>query len=54
MIGPLTSHSNPAVPDAPLVSRALTVTVRDPDVVGVPEIKPETLIDSPGGSTLAT
>ncbi len=43
-----------AVPVAPVVSVAVTVTLEDPAVVGVPEIVPvEELIDRPVGSPLA-
>src|SRR5260221_8978974 len=43
-----------AVPDAPVVSVAVTVTVDVPAVVGVPEISPvEELMDSPAGSPAA-
>ena len=42
-----------AEPCAPVVSVAVTVTLEVPAVVGVPEIRPEELIDRPAGSPLA-
>ena len=43
-----------ADPDAPVLSRADTVTVEVPAVVGVPLIRPVAeLIDSPAGSPVA-
>ncbi len=45
-----TAHVKLAVPLAPVVSVAVTVTLLDPAVVGVPEISPvEELIDRPAG-----
>src|SRR3954463_16790789 len=44
---------NDAPPDAPVVSRAATNTLKDPEAVGVPEIRPEGLIDKPVGSPVA-
>src|SRR3984957_14285900 len=49
-----TVQLNEAVPLAPVVSVAVTVTDEVPAVVGVPEISPvEELIDSPAGRPLA-
>ena len=43
-----------AVPEAPVVSVAVTVTAELPDAVGVPEITPvEVLIDRPAGRPVA-
>ena len=42
-----------AVPFAPVVSVAVTVTDEVPDAVGVPEIRPDELIDSPAGRPVA-
>src|SRR6185437_33891 len=44
---------NETDPDAPVESVAVTVTLEDPDAVGVPEIKPEAEIDRPAGNPLA-
>jgi hypothetical protein len=44
---------NDTDPAAPVASRAVIVTLKDPDAVGVPEIRPEELIDSPEGSPVA-
>src|SRR5690348_4146233 len=44
---------NDADPDAPVESVAVAVTVEVPAVVGVPVIRPEELIDSPGGRPVA-
>src|SRR3984885_6153683 len=50
----LTVQVNVAVPFAPVVSVAVTVTDDVPAVVGVPEISPvEELIDSPAGRPVA-
>ena len=50
----LTVQLNEAVPLAPVVSLAVTVTDDVPAVVGVPEISPvEELIDSPAGRPVA-
>ena len=49
-----TVQVNVADPDAPVPSFAVTVTVEDPAVVGVPEISPvEELIDRPAGNPVA-
>ena len=49
-----TVQLNEAVPLAPVVSLAVTVTDDVPAVVGVPEISPvEALIDSPAGRPVA-
>jgi hypothetical protein len=49
-----TIQLNVADPDAPVVSWAVSVTVKVPAVVVVPEIRPvEGLIDSPSGSPVA-
>jgi hypothetical protein len=40
---------NAADPDAPVESFAVTVTFEVPEAVGVPEIKPDELIDNPAG-----
>ena len=49
-----TVQVNEAVPSAPVVSVAVTVTLDVPAVVGVPEISPvEELIDSPAGRPVA-
>jgi len=42
-----------ADPPAPVPSVAVTVTLEVPAVVGVPEIRPLLLIDSPAGRPLA-
>src|SRR5436305_1154101 len=42
-----------AEPCAPVVSLAVTVAFEVPAVVGVPEIRPEELIDRPAGSPVA-
>ena len=43
-----------AVPAAPVVSVAVTVTLDEPAVVGVPVIRPdEELMDSPAGRPVA-
>src|ERR1700722_16669226 len=49
----LITQLNEAEPCAPVVSVAVTVTLEVPAVVGVPEIRPEELIDRPAGSPLA-
>src|ERR1700751_1496614 len=49
----LTVQPNEAEPDAPVPSLAVTVTLEVPAVVGVPEISPEELMDSPAGSPVA-
>jgi hypothetical protein len=50
----VTVHVNDVLPDAPVESVALTVTLEVPAVVGVPEMRPlELLIDSPAGSPVA-
>jgi len=50
----LTVHVNDALPEVPVVSLAVTVTLLDPTVVGVPLISPlELLIDRPAGSPVA-
>jgi hypothetical protein len=50
----LTVQVNEALPEAPVVSVAVTVTEDVPAVVGVPLIRPlELLIESPGGNPLA-
>jgi hypothetical protein len=46
-------QENVVVPDAPAESVAVTVTVDVPAVVGVPEIRPEELMDKPDGSPVA-
>src|ERR1700722_11975161 len=49
-----TVQLNVAVPPAPVVSLAVTVTDDVPAVVGVPEIRPvEALIESPAGRPVA-
>jgi hypothetical protein len=40
---------NDADPDAPVESFAVTVTFEVPALVGVPEIRPDELIDNPAG-----
>ena len=49
----MTVQVNDADPDAPVVSVAVTVTLKDPDPVGVPEIAPAGLMDRPGGRPVA-
>jgi hypothetical protein len=50
----LIAHVKDADPEAPVVSVAVTVTLLDPAVVGVPEMSPvEELIDKPAGRPLA-
>src|SRR5579862_1995530 len=49
----LTVQLNVAEPDAPVVSLAVTVTLPLLAAVGVPEIRPEELMDSPAGSPVA-
>lgn len=49
----LTTQRNDANPTALVVSVAATVTRLVPAVVGVPEIRPEELIDTPAGSPVA-
>lgn len=44
---------NEAEPLPPLASVAVTVTEEVPSLVGVPEMRPEELIDRPRGSPLA-
>ena len=44
---------NEVDPLPPLASVAVTVTEEVPSLVGVPEMRPEELIDSPRGSPLA-
>src|ERR1700730_11570531 len=47
---PLTVHTNAAVPVAPVPSVTVTVVLKVPAVVGVPEIRPEVvLMDRPVG-----
>ena len=47
-------HENVAEPVAPVVSRAVTVELNVPAVVGVPLIRPvEALIDRPAGRPVA-
>jgi hypothetical protein len=49
-----TVQVNWALPEAPVVSVAVTMTEDVPAVVGVPLIRPlELLIESPGGNPLA-
>src|ERR1039457_4153348 len=48
-----TVQLNEAEPDAPVPSFAVTVMLDVPAVVGVPEISPEELMDSPVGSPVA-
>jgi hypothetical protein len=48
-----TVHVNVVWPAAPDVSVAVTVTVADPEAVGVPVIRPLELIDSPAGRPVA-
>src|SRR5438067_2434084 len=43
-------HVNVALPDAPVLSVAVTVTLNVPAAVGVPEIRPDDEMDSPVGS----
>jgi hypothetical protein len=52
-LGGVTVQLNDAEPDAPVVSVAVAVTVEVPAVVGVPEMSPEELMDSPAGSPVA-
>jgi hypothetical protein len=52
-VAELTVHVNDALPAAPVVSFAVTVTLLDPAVVGVPLIKPLELIDRPAGNPVA-
>src|ERR1700726_4133670 len=49
----LTVQLNVAEPDAPVVSFAVTVALPEPVAGGVPEIRPEELMDSPAGSPVA-
>ena len=49
----LTVHEKLADPDAPVESFAVTVTLELAAVVGVPEIKPDELIDRPAGRPAA-
>jgi hypothetical protein len=50
----VTVQPNEADPEAPVVSLAVTVTLDDPAVVGVPETSPdEELIDRPAGRPVA-
>ncbi len=49
----LTVQLNEAVPEAPVPSLAVTVTVDEPAVVGVPVIRPDELMDSPAGRPVA-
>src|SRR5258708_32404221 len=49
----LTTQLNEADPEAPVVSRAVTVAVDVAAVVGVPVIRPEELMDSPAGRPVA-
>ena len=51
---PVMVQVNVAEPLAPVPSVAVTVTVELPAVVGVPEIRPLLLIDSPAGRPLAS
>jgi hypothetical protein len=44
---------NDALPDAPVLSVALTVTLNVPAALGVPEMRPDEEIDSPVGSPVA-
>src|SRR4051812_22232567 len=46
-------HVKVADPDAPVPSLAVTVTLKAPAVVGVPEISPEELMLSPAGRPVA-
>jgi hypothetical protein len=48
-----TVHVKLAVPLAPVESLAVTTTDDKPDVVGVPVISPDELIDSPAGKPVA-
>ena len=53
-VAELTVQVNAALPEAPVVSFAVTVTLLDPAVVGVPLIRPlELLIDRPAGNPVA-
>src|SRR6202012_1743450 len=53
VVVPLIVQVKLAEPFAPVVSAAVTVTFDVAAVVGVPEIRPEELIDRPAGSPLA-
>jgi hypothetical protein len=53
-VGGVTVQVKEALPDAPVPSVAVTVTLEFPVAVGVPEISPvEELIDSPAGRPVA-
>ncbi len=49
----VTVQVNEALPDAPVLSFAVTVVVDEPAVVGVPVISPEELMDRPAGRPVA-
>src|SRR5258708_38375501 len=49
----LTVQLKVAEPDAPVVSLAVTVGLPGAAAVGVPEIRPEVLMDSPAGRPVA-
>src|ERR1017187_5033213 len=49
----LSGHPQVVVPAAPVVWVAVTVTLEVAAVPGVPEIRPEELMDSPAGSPVA-
>jgi hypothetical protein len=54
LVATLIVQLNVALPLAPVVSRALTVTELEPLVVGVPETRPlAALMESPVGSPVA-
>jgi hypothetical protein len=53
LVATLIVQPNVALPVAPVVSRAVTITELEPLDVGVPETRPLALIDSPPGSPVA-
>jgi hypothetical protein len=54
LVATLIVQLNVALPLAPVVSLAVTVTELEPPVVGVPEMRPlDVLIESPAGNPVA-
>src|ERR1700722_8360632 len=52
-VAALTVQPNAAVPAAPVASLAVTTTLDEPAVVGVPVIRPAELMESPAGRPVA-
>ena len=53
LVAAVTVQVKLVLPEAPDASLAVTVTVEDPTVLGVPEMIPAEVIDNPDGRPLA-